>query len=181
VVAFQIFRTQPKRQSTVTPDLQPIIINGNAHRTTAMRVIPVAECINQCLSKRHGRKQRLIHAFENSRLYPPCYGQVARKEIHGFGHQLKCVPINLALIIELSFVQATELRQAQLTLLVVREKSPSKNHNCRIEYPPIGPESQAFEKIRYRSRDERIQLPRRDGALSSVLDLRGVEILDLKP
>jgi hypothetical protein len=52
--------------------------------------------------------------------------------------------MNLALIVELSFVQATESRQAQLTLWVVREKSPSKNHNSRIEYPPIGPESQPF-------------------------------------
>lgn len=146
-----------------------------------MRVIPVAECIYQCLSKCNRRKQRFIHAFENSRLDPPCYGQVARKEIRGFGHQLKRVPMNLALIVELCLVQATESCQAQLALWIVREKSLPKNHNRRIEYPSIGAESQAFEKIRYRSRNERIQSPRRDGALSRVLDLRGIEILDSKP
>jgi hypothetical protein len=33
MVAFQIFRPQPEWQSAVTPDLQPVIMNGNAHRT----------------------------------------------------------------------------------------------------------------------------------------------------
>ncbi len=89
--------------------------------------------------------------------------------------------MNLALIVELCLVQATESRQAQLTLWVVREKSLSKNHNCRIEYPPIGPKSQPLEKIRHRSRDERIQSPRRYGAPSRVLDLSGIEILYVEP
>jgi hypothetical protein len=89
--------------------------------------------------------------------------------------------MNLALIVELGFLKTAESCHAQLTLRVVRKESRSKKHNRRIQYPSIGAKSQAFEKTSHCSRDERIQPPRRDGALSRMLDLRSIEVLYREP
>jgi hypothetical protein len=88
--------------------------------------------------------------------------------------------MNLALIVELGLVHAAESCQAQLTLRIVREELLSKHYDCRIEYPSVGSESEAIEKICRRSRNERVQSPGCNSALPGVLDLPGIEFLDRK-
>ena len=82
VLALEIFRLQPEGQDSITPYLQPIIVDGEAHCAAYGGIIAMAQGVDQAFAQRFGRKERLVFSFEEARHNPSRYRQMPPQEKH---------------------------------------------------------------------------------------------------
>lgn len=64
MVSLEILHMQPQRKAARAPDFKAIIIDRQTNRASDLRIVAMAKRIDQSLTKRHGRKERLIYAFK---------------------------------------------------------------------------------------------------------------------
>ena len=101
------------------------------------------------------------------------------KKLHRLGQQTKRVPMKLALIQELVLINATESRQPQLALRIMRQEIAPENYYRRIDESSAKPQSQSVQNVsQIVSRRVGRQPAACDPGLNRPANLRGVQCVD---